>query len=133
MSGGTGDDVLWGGRDGDTLDGGAGVDRLSGGAGADTFVLRRGGSADIVADFGPGLDRIAIDSDVPGWREGRPLPDALWSVGRAEETGGQFVLVDGGTQRTLYWDANGAGAGGREALAAFENDAAVRASDLVLA
>lgn len=48
MLGGAGNDVLYGFAGSDTLDGGAGADILIGGAGNDTYVLAQGGGADTV-------------------------------------------------------------------------------------
>lgn len=44
----------------DVLIGGAGADTLTGGAGADRFVLRPGEGMDLIADFTPGLDQLAL-------------------------------------------------------------------------
>lgn len=73
LDGGAGDDALRGdsGRDrleggagGDTLDGGAGNDRLSGEGGGDTFVFDGSWGRDVVTDFDPGRDRLAIVAEV---------------------------------------------------------------------
>ena len=53
---------LFGGAGADTLDGQGGADLLFGQAGADTFVVRRGGGADTIGDFTPGLDRLDLAS-----------------------------------------------------------------------
>lgn len=50
LSGGAGDDILEGGSGNDVLNGNGGKDVLTGGPGRDTFVLERGGDADIVTD-----------------------------------------------------------------------------------
>jgi Ca2+-binding RTX toxin-like protein len=75
LNGDRGDDVLFGGQDDDVLTGGDGNDRLSGdlgrdiligGFGNDEFILRTAAAvfdsnlADIIADFAPGEDRIAL-------------------------------------------------------------------------
>lgn len=44
----------------DLLIGGAGADTLTGGAGADRFVLRPGDGMDLITDFTPGLDQLAL-------------------------------------------------------------------------
>ncbi|MGB6168362.1 MAG: trypsin-like serine protease [Geitlerinemataceae cyanobacterium] len=76
LNGDRGDDVLFGGQDDDVLTGGDGNDRLSGdlgrdiligGFGSDEFILRTAAAvidpnqADIIADFAPGDDRIALN------------------------------------------------------------------------
>lgn len=55
-------DAITGTRSNDRLDGGAGDDFLVGLAGADTFILRKGGGDDVVADFKPWeYDRVLFD------------------------------------------------------------------------
>jgi Ca2+-binding RTX toxin-like protein len=79
--GGNGDDNLFGGSGNDLLDGGAGSDLLVGGTGNDTYVLARGGGADLVRDYDttPGnKDVIQVAAgltlaDVRYWREGNDL------------------------------------------------------------
>lgn len=76
LNGGAGDDRLWGGPGNDTLAGGAGRDWLVGGAGADVFqfgfpaAAGIGARRDTIADFQPGIDRIALAmdarTDLPG-------------------------------------------------------------------
>lgn len=56
LFGGAGNDIIDGGRGNDTLEGGIGDDNLTGGSGRDTFLFRRGGGNDIVADFGAGAE-----------------------------------------------------------------------------
>ncbi|NIL98860.1 MAG: calcium-binding protein, partial [Planctomycetales bacterium] len=72
LTGGTGNDLLWGDAGNDTLVGGdgddilmdgEGVDWLTGGDGADVFVFKSDGVADTVADFDLGTDRL----DLSGW------------------------------------------------------------------
>ncbi len=64
LSGDGGEDSLFGGNGDDYLDGGQGDDRLHGGAGSDIFVFSAGSGRDIIADFTPGEDRIAINPDL---------------------------------------------------------------------
>lgn len=65
LEGGAGDDILAGGAGRDRLTGGAGGDTLTGGRGADLFLFRAAGDSpagngDVIADFGPGRDRIHL-------------------------------------------------------------------------
>lgn len=71
MSGSTGDDTLLGGMGNDMMDGNEGNDRIngglgrdvmSGGSGSDTFVFNQpsGPAHDVIADFDPAFDRIAV-------------------------------------------------------------------------
>ena len=68
LIGGTGRDRLDGGVGNDRLIGGEGADRMTGGAGADTFVfvsarhLSTGTARDVITDFHPGQDKIALPS-----------------------------------------------------------------------
>ncbi len=59
-----GDDTLIGGGGGDILAGGAGNDNLTGGDGADTILLRAGGGQDRVYDFSAAEDRFDLGGDV---------------------------------------------------------------------
>ncbi|WP_340117783.1 Ig-like domain-containing protein [Pelagibius sp. 7325] len=61
LDGGAGDDLLLGGRDDDTLAGGEGDDTLTGGHGDDLFVFDAGTGFDVVTDFEPGDDMIALN------------------------------------------------------------------------
>ncbi|MDF2234458.1 Ig-like domain-containing protein [Albimonas sp. CAU 1670] len=60
LEGGAGDDVLRGGAGADRLVGGRGDDRLVGGAGGDLFLFRPGEGENVVVDFDPAEDRLAI-------------------------------------------------------------------------
>jgi len=69
LKGGKGRDALFGGAQNDRLDGGAQRDRLNGQAGddilfgddgPDRFIFRKGGGADIVADFTDDVDAIRL-------------------------------------------------------------------------
>jgi len=58
IAGGNGNDVLLGEGGSDTLNGGAGGDIIAGGAGADTFVYQAGWGGDSVLDFQNGVDQF---------------------------------------------------------------------------
>lgn len=60
LVGGAGLDVLIGRTGDDTLEGGLGLDILTGGIGADYFVFNWNDGPDIVTDFQPGVDKIAL-------------------------------------------------------------------------
>jgi hypothetical protein len=55
ITGGPGEDVLFGTQFADTLDGGAGNDTLEGGGGRDTFIDRVGQGSDVIVDFTAGI------------------------------------------------------------------------------
>jgi Ca2+-binding RTX toxin-like protein len=61
LFGGEGDDTLHGRRNDDTLIGGPGDDRLTGGRGHDLFRFEENTGRDVVSDFHPGKDLIAVD------------------------------------------------------------------------
>ncbi len=62
LLGDAGRDVLRGGAGDDRLTGGSGNDVLSGHQGRDTFVFSRGGGADVIKDFQPGVDIIDVSA-----------------------------------------------------------------------
>jgi serralysin len=141
MLGDSGDDVLYGGTGNDVLIGGKGRDLLWGGAGADEFrlaVIDEGVDAhllvDSVVDFEVGLDSIRIRADMISNLTPKGMPDpGLLSFDVVAGSAAQCLLVDGfadGASR-LFFDSNGAGAGGT-LLARLENDPALTASDIFI-
>ncbi len=63
LIGGEGDDLLFGDRGNDILYTGSGFNTLTGGAGSDLFVIGvgfNGGQTDVITDFRPGFDLIAL-------------------------------------------------------------------------
>ena len=84
------------------MDGGAGDDILTGGAGDDVFVAAPGGGADVLADFGQGLDRLDL----------RAFHDRLGGLGIARTgadtllqfAGGDSILLLGVPSITLQGD-----------------------------
>ena len=63
LSGGAGNDRLYGQDGRDVLSGGAGSDSLFGGSGADVFQFRGAWGADKVADFQHGTDKLDLRND----------------------------------------------------------------------
>lgn len=121
VAGGAGDDSLEGFGGADTLTGGRGQDTLAGGAGADLFVYADAGEGlDVIADFRPGIDTIAISAAGfgGGLVAGAALPAERLTANRAgvaTEAFAQFVFDrDDGT---LWWDADGTGAGAATLIA----------------
>ncbi|SLN56708.1 Bifunctional hemolysin/adenylate cyclase precursor [Roseivivax jejudonensis] len=101
VKGGAGDDFLAGGGRDDRVEGGPGADRLNGGAGndvleggpgADRFVFNTfvDGERDVIVDFEPGVDRLALRG-VPG--EGLAGKMAALTIEAAD--GGARVVIDG--------------------------------------
>lgn len=115
LDGGTKGDVLDGGRGDDTLIGGDGYNQLTGGAGADTFVFTGLGSTrlDTIADFTHGGDHLALSKAAFGISD---LSQVEFSTSY-KLTSNAPTLVYDTTSGRLFWDADGAGAGGLVAIA----------------
>jgi hypothetical protein len=60
LYGDAGDDKIKGGKGDDVIEGNGGRDVLVGGEGSDQFVLRNLNHADLIRDFQPGTDKIAL-------------------------------------------------------------------------
>ena len=128
LKGAGGNDAL-NGRDGaDTLSGGEGSDLLVGGAGWDVFrfdTQPRAKNVDMIADFNPMEDRIALETTSfgldpgvnGGWwsQTGGTLSRSLFHVGLKASTGAQRIVYDQASG-TLYDDADGSGPTGRRPL-----------------
>jgi Ca2+-binding RTX toxin-like protein len=100
-----------GGAGADTIDGGGGADVLIGGAGADRFVFTTAlgnGNVDGIADFAPGIDRIALFSGV-FQNIGLALDPNEFTVGTAATTAEQRIVYNQGTGQ-LFYDPDGTGA-----------------------
>ncbi len=133
LLGDVGADTLLGGADGDLLFGGAGKDVLSGGSGRDEFVftaLNEGG--DKVTDFAKG-DKLAFRGSVFGDLHRGKLPVSLLETttdGVAHKTGEHFVWDK--VHHDLWYDKNGAAAGGATLMAHFETPVHLTASDFMI-
>lgn len=109
LRGGGGNDIVYGGAGNDTLDGGAGKDELrgqsgndlliggpgddwlEGGPGRDRFVVGTGGSGrDVIADFTPGQDVLALPRGTPVASQAHGA-DTILDFGNG--TGGTLVGV----------------------------------------
>lgn len=137
LSGLGGNDTITG-RDGnDTIIGGLGADQLSGGGGQDVF--RYGSAAeggDRIAGFQTGVDTIEISAG--GFGAGLFAGIDLVATGHYVENGrgvatqavGQFIYS--ATGHSLYWDADGTGAGAKVLIANLALPQDFHASDLVV-
>ena len=145
--GNAGANTLSGGAGNDTLVGDGGRDTLYGGDGADVFrygsaseggdVLRNsslGDGGDRIMDFVHGVDMLEINA--AGFGGGLVAGMDLAASQRfvagssANHAYGQFIYYAG--NNTLYWDADGTGAGVKLALAIFSTGTTLTASDLHL-
>lgn len=115
LRGGNGNDRLFGNEGDDRLEGGAGDDFLNGGAGNDVFAFDSpvggGNNVDTILDFDAALDSIRIDSAFyfPGLTVGTLLA-SQFEIDTATGSGPEIVY----NHRTgaLFYDSNGAAAGG---------------------
>lgn len=126
-----GNDTLRGGGGADTLVGGGGNDRLTGGAGVDTFVFDRGDDddpwGDTISDFRSGTDNIAFFTpDFVG------MDDTLqFRNGTSAGGTGSWFYFDA-SNRGLFWDADGTGAGAAVRVATLTGVTALTAADFEL-
>lgn len=138
LSGGSGADVLYGGTGSDTIYGGAGNDQLYGGDSktvgdgvGDTFVFdttpNAASNLDTIFRFEAGGTTLATGVDKI-WLDASLFAQVLGGVGPANfrsNVGGialdsnDFILYDSKTG-TLYYDADGNGAGAKVAFAAID-------------
>lgn len=137
LSGGLGDDVLNGGLGNDVLNGGAGEDVLSGGDGDDLFRLDSddAADADALSDFSVADDTIGLDTSVFtafGTAEGG-LDAANFAAnakGIAVDAD-DFIIYETDTG-TVFYDADGNGAGAAVEIAVIGTGEDLGAADFVL-
>jgi Ca2+-binding RTX toxin-like protein len=113
LRGGAGNDTLSGGAGNDVLDGGLGKDKLTGGAGNDTFLFDTALSSsnvDTIADFSLTGDIIALDHTVFSGLSLGLLSPSAFALDSATGSGPEIVYNH--TTGALYFDTNGAAAGG---------------------
>ncbi|MBO1346007.1 MAG: hypothetical protein EBE86_000745 [Hormoscilla sp. GUM202] len=103
LSGGEGDDWLDGGEGDDSLLGGEGSNTLIGGAGADTFVIHKNyRGRDIIKDFTPGVDSIALVDSISHLGELVAL-----DLSNLEDPATEIVVDVGGNGRVRIIDQEG--------------------------
>ena len=134
-----GADLLKGGAGTDRLDGGAAVDTLTGGSGNDTFVfVKPVESGDLITDFGSSAtnnDRFYILASGfgGGLVAGGTLAASQFQIRAdnvAQDANDRFIFRT--TDKTLWFDSNGSGAGGLYLVADLQSSAVVTALDLIL-
>lgn len=133
LDGGDGDDVIDGGGNADTLIGGAGEDTLAGGAGRDKFRYASVAECgDHVVDFSRRFDKFEFASDAFGLPTGKLAADAfLLSNQHVAQTAAQRFLFDT-SDYSLYFDADGNGAGDAVLVAVLDNHVMISAANLII-
>jgi serralysin len=123
----------------DTLSGAGGLDTLWGGVGSDTFVFRDMGTAnaDRVADFVSGTDKLHLDDaafTALGAEGAFSAGDARFAAGAgftSAQDASDRVVYDTSTG-SLYYDADGNGAGAAQLIATFTGNPSITATDIVV-
>ena len=130
LEGGDGNDTLLGSTGNDTLNGGNGNDVLTGGAGDDVFIfdsILTAANADTITDFTAGEDTLQLSSDV--FRKlASGISEENLAFGTKAVTAEHFLIYDKNTG-SLYYDADGAGAGAAIKFATLSNKPATIAVD----
>jgi Ca2+-binding RTX toxin-like protein len=139
MTGNNAGQTLTGQGGADTLWGAGGIDTLWGGGGADTFIFRETGSAnaDSVRDWASGTDKVALDDaamSALGARGNFSAGDARFAAGAGFTLGRDASdrVVYNTSTGSLYYDADGSGAGAAQLIATFAGNPAVAAIDIVV-
>lgn len=137
LAGGDGADSIAAGSGDDRLVGGAGADLLAGEAGADAFrFLKAAEGGDTIVDFDAAADRLEFSAAGfgGGLRAGMDLLAAgrlhLNEAGTAVGALAQFVY--GPVGHVLWWDSNGAAAGGTTQIALLRDATGVTAADFIV-
>jgi Ca2+-binding RTX toxin-like protein len=102
LTGSASGNYLLGGAGNDTINGGAGGDVLFGEAGADVFVFETGTGGDVIGDFQPGVDRIALAG--LGFADFAALQGSIFENNGTTGInlgGGDFIVLNGITNAQL--------------------------------
>lgn len=134
LSGGAGNDSLSGILGNDTLNGGLGNDSLTGGSGNDVFVFNTALSAtniDRVADFAAGTDEIRIENAIfTGIAAGVLTSGAFVANAAGAATTAAHRIIYETDTGALFYDFNGAAAGGNVQFATLRLGLALTHTDL---
>jgi len=112
LNGQNGDDRIAGGDGADSLSGGAGDDRLTGNGGSDTFffVAPLGPSnVDVITDFKPEVDTIALNKGVFSGLTDGALPNNAFTTGNSADIPAHRIVYNDNTGALLF-DRDGSGA-----------------------
>jgi hypothetical protein len=135
LNGAGGGDRLLGGRGNDTLAGGGGADTLTGNAGADTFMFNAplsSAGVDTITDFNPAQDTVKLENKVfTALGAAGALAASKFYIGAAAHDANDRIIYDPATG-ALYYDANGAGAGGATQVAQLSAGLALTATDFLV-
>jgi Ca2+-binding RTX toxin-like protein len=128
-------DFLYGGAGDDTLVGGASRDRLWGGEGADIFVFEaKPDAGDFINDFDALADHIVIEGSAFGYGDyaGAVAADdfVISTTAVAQDASDRFIYRT--TDNTLWFDADGNGAGKAILLADLQAGAVLTADQLLI-
>jgi Ca2+-binding RTX toxin-like protein/subtilisin-like proprotein convertase family protein len=111
LQGAGGHDRIFGGAGNDTLEGGLGRDILHGGAGADVFMLdmpEARGFADIILDFNPLQDHLALNRGAFGFADGETISASNIRFGTKSLDADDFLIFNRRTGALLF-DVDGNG------------------------
>jgi len=134
LYGNAGDDALNGGNDNDKLYGGEGMDLLTGGAGKDSFIFNSPldgvTNVDTITDYVAAddsiqLDRTYFDELAPG-----KLRQSAFALDSA--TGSDAQIVYDTTTGALFYDSNGALAGGATQFAVLQGAPTLNAHEFLI-
>jgi Ca2+-binding RTX toxin-like protein len=133
ISGGNDDDFLVGADGNDVLSGGLGSDVLVGGTGADILDFQSASQGpDQIIEFVSGTDQIRISASGfgGGLTAGGSVSLVSGSDPTANSASGQFLFdTDDGS---LFWDADGTGAGGAVLIATLSDAPPLTSTDFVV-
>ena len=133
LIGGNGTDLLSGGIGDDVINGGAGNDVLRGGFGKDTFVFNGllTANVDKITDFSPIDDTIQLENAIFTRLVVGALNAANFAIGGAAIDSNDYLVYNKATG-TLFYDANGNGAGAAVQIATLGVNLALTNADFVV-